>query len=75
MAELIAAQKINANDELPIYGIVTDGELWQFGKLVQNEFTKEKLRLTINNPVEIFGAIDYLLRSLGDYFGTIIKAA
>jgi len=75
LAELVTAQKMNSNDELPVYGIVTDGELWQFGKLIRNEFTKEKIRLTINDLPEIFGAIAHLIESMGDYPHTMIKAA
>ena len=86
MSALASAQKMNENDELPVYGIVTDGELWQFGKLIQNEFTKEKIRLTINDLSEIFGVIAYLLEAVKDYLdhkakssanevNTIIKAA
>ncbi len=75
LSALVAAQKINENDELPVYGIVTDGELWQFGRLIQNEFTKEKIRLTINALPEIFGAIAYLLESAQGHLDIIIKAA
>ena len=31
IAEIIAAQKINADTDFPVYGIVSDGTLWQFG--------------------------------------------
>jgi len=65
LAELIAAQKINKNDAFPVYGIVTDGELWQFGRLVSNIFTKHKTGLTIDNIDKIFGAINYLLSLYG----------
>ena len=34
LAELVAAQRINHDPARPVYGIVTDGELWKFGKLV-----------------------------------------
>jgi len=61
LAEMTAAQKINKNDAFPVYGIVTDGELWQFGRLVSNIFTKHKTGLTIDNIDKIFGAINYLL--------------
>ncbi|KOR29306.1 hypothetical protein TI05_15375 [Achromatium sp. WMS3] len=61
LAELIAAQKINKSDEFPVFGIVTDGEIWQFGKLVFDKFTKNKTRITINNLNKIFGAIGFLL--------------
>jgi hypothetical protein len=63
LAESIAAQKLNKAEELPVYGIVTDGELWQFGKLVSNEFTKSKLRITITDLDKIFGTISFLLSS------------
>ena len=64
LSEMVAAQKINGNDELPVYGIVTDGELWQFGMLMQNTFTKERIRLIIDDLSQIFGAIAYLLDSV-----------
>ena len=38
LAELVAAQKINDNLDIPVYGIVTDGTLWQFGRLVGDIF-------------------------------------
>ena len=63
LAELIAVQKINEAEELPVYGIVTDGELWQFGKLVSDEFTKSKLRITTTDLDKIFGTISFLLSS------------
>ena len=63
LAELIAVQKLNKAEELPVYGIVTDGELWQFGKLVSDEFTKSKLRITITDLDKIFGTISFLLSS------------
>ncbi|NES22733.1 MAG: hypothetical protein F6K41_28390 [Symploca sp. SIO3E6] len=63
LAELIAVQKLNKAEKLPVYGIVTDGELWQFGKLVSDEFTKSKLRITIPDLDKIFGTISFLLSS------------
>jgi hypothetical protein len=61
LSEMVAAQKINKNDVLPVYGIVTDGELWQFGRLVSDIFTKQKTGLTIDNIDKIFKSINYLL--------------
>lgn len=63
LAELVAVQKLNKAQEIPVYGIVTDGELWQFGKLVADEFTKSKLRITITDLDKIFGTISFLLSS------------
>jgi len=61
LAELVAAQKINNQEEFPLFGIVTDGELWQFGKLVRNLFTKQKSRITLTDLDKLFGAIGFLL--------------
>lgn len=33
LAELVASQKINDNETNSVYGVVTDGNLWQFGRL------------------------------------------
>ena len=62
LAQLVAVQKLNQDDINPIFGIVTDGELWQFGKLENNIFTKHKHSLTMNNNlIHIFQAMGFLL--------------
>jgi hypothetical protein len=66
LAELIAAQKMNKNEEKPIYGIVTDGELWQLGRLSLDVFTKEKTRIAITDLDKLFGAITFLLAEFKD---------
>ncbi len=37
-AEMVAAQKLNENSDIPIYGLVTTGILWQFAILEKNKF-------------------------------------
>jgi hypothetical protein len=54
---MVAAQRLNGNTALPVYGIVTDGEIWQFGKLVDSVFTKNLSRLTIDRLEEVYGAV------------------
>ncbi len=61
LAELVASQKINKAEESPVYGIVTDGEVWQFGKLVSNTFTKNRSIISITDLDKIFGSISFLL--------------
>ncbi|MDU9049495.1 MAG: hypothetical protein Q3M30_11625 [Candidatus Electrothrix sp. Rat3] len=41
LAEMIAAQKFNDTEEQDIFGIVTTGNFWQFGKLRGNRLTME----------------------------------
>lgn len=57
LAEMVAAQRLNENAEQPIYGIVTDAEIWQFGKLTGTLFTKNIARATIDNLDEVFGSV------------------
>lgn len=61
LAEMVAVQRINDDDKKTVYGIVTDGEFWQFGKLVGNQFTRNETALTISDLKKVFGAIGYLM--------------
>ncbi len=38
-AEMIAAQKLNENEDVPIYGLVSTGKSWEFGYLKNKTFT------------------------------------
>ncbi len=57
LAEMVAAQRLNGNPDLAVYGIVTDGEIWQFGRLVGTVFTKNLSRATIDRLSEVYGAV------------------
>ena len=59
LAELIAAQKLNQNQQ-PIYGIVTDGKYWEFGFLEMEVFTKNTKSYTIDNLEELFAGLNFL---------------
>ena len=63
LAELVAAQRINNDDTIPVYGIVTDGALWEFGKLETNLFTQSETVLAISDLKKVFGAIGYLMQA------------
>lgn len=62
LAELVAAQKLNDNPNKPVYGIVTDGELWKFGKLVSDTFTSNLEGYTVGDLAELFGAITFIFQ-------------
>ena len=63
LAELVAAQKINNDSAIPVYGIVTDGALWEFGKLEENLFTQNETVLAVSDLKKVFGAIGYLMHA------------
>lgn len=60
LAELVASQKINDNPQRAVYGIVTDGNLWQFERLIADIFTKNSENFTIDKLSRLYGALEYL---------------
>ena len=63
LSELVAAQKINANADVPVHGIVSDGTLWQFGRLVGDAFTQNMTSFNVDNLPALFGAIDSVFKA------------
>jgi hypothetical protein len=64
LAELIAAQKLNKDYLHPVHGIVTDGNLWQFGKLEKELFVKNLENYTIDKLSCLYGALNYIMENL-----------
>ena len=64
LAELVAAQKINADSDIPIYGIVSDGTFWQFGYLVGDAFTRNQTSFSVDDLPTLFGAIDTVFKTV-----------
>jgi hypothetical protein len=65
LAELLTAQKLNQNDKA-VHGIVTDGELWQFGKLEGTVFTKNETVVAVSDLQKLFAALAYVLDTVGE---------
>ena len=76
LAELVASQKLLGalsvgefnsprvapqDIQRPVYGIVTDGNLWQFGRLKRDIFTQNIENFTIDKLSRLYGALDYLI--------------
>ena len=62
LSELVAAQQINEDPDFPVYGIVSDGKLWEFGQLVGDAFTRNRTSVTMDNLSILFGAIDAIFK-------------
>lgn len=63
LAEMVAAQKLNEK-KLTIFGIVTDGQVWQFGKLTDDIYTYNEKLFTLDDLVELLGALDYIYEKM-----------
>ncbi|RKU13737.1 hypothetical protein C6503_15835 [Candidatus Poribacteria bacterium] len=64
LAELVAAQKINEDAAFPVYGIVTDGTLWQFGRLIGDTFTQNRADFALTNLPTLFGAVNSVFNAV-----------
>ena len=64
LAELIAAQKINGDPDTPVCGIVTDGTLWQFGRLTGDAFIQNRTNFTLDNLPVLFGAVNSVFKAV-----------
>lgn len=62
LAEMIAAQRLNENSEQDVFGIVSNGDRWQLGKLKSNIFTRNQRFYTIQELDKLFAAINYVFK-------------
>ena len=67
LAEMVAAQKINAEPDIPVYGIVSDGIWWQFGKLIAHAFTQNRTNFSVDNLPILFSALDAVFKATEQY--------
>ncbi|MEH2275660.1 MAG: hypothetical protein V7K40_12960 [Nostoc sp.] len=62
LAEMIAAQRLNGELSITIFGIVSNGVTWQFGKLEGEIFTRNILPSTIYELNKLFATINYIFQ-------------
>jgi len=60
LAAMLACQKINADDAVPIYGIVSTGMVWEFAQLCGQTFTKHIFTYAIRDLPRVCGLIDHI---------------
>jgi hypothetical protein len=60
LAEMIACKNINQYENITIYGIVSTGLLWQFGKLEKILFTKHPFPYSVTELQKVFGNLDFV---------------
>jgi hypothetical protein len=74
LAEMIAAQKINAELSITVYGIVSNGDVWQFGKLEESVFTRNKTFYTIQVLDQLFAAVNYVFQQCEAQLDQLVAA-
>jgi hypothetical protein len=61
IVQMLACQKINIKPNIIIFGIVTTGKQWEFGKFEGNIVTKNTTGCGIDNLPKLMSILDYLL--------------
>ena len=62
LAEMIAVQRINDDLEKTVFGIVSNGKVWQFGKLNVDIFSRSRIFYTIQELDKLFAAVNYIFQ-------------
>ena len=62
LAEMLAVQRLNNEPEQTIFGSVSNGAMWQFGKLKLEMFTQNKIFYTIQDLERLFAAVNYVFK-------------
>ncbi len=60
LAAMIAAQTINEDDQITLHGSVSNGDVWEFGKLKGREFVRDRRTFTLDAREELFAALNYV---------------
>lgn len=67
LAELVTVQKINDNSEMEIFGIVSNGKFWEFGRLWCHNFEKNIKLYSISDLEDLFAALNYVYQKSQSY--------
>jgi hypothetical protein len=57
LAAMLAAQRMNEKPQV-VFGIVSNGEIWEFGKLDTHQFTKNSIIYPLQNLSRLFAAVN-----------------
>jgi hypothetical protein len=62
LAEMIAVQKLNGTPQQVIFGIVTNGRIWEFAKLHNSKFTVHPNSYSIGDLDRLFAVINFMFQ-------------
>ncbi len=63
LAQMLAMQKLNENPQQSVYGIVSNGQSWEFGILTQDTFTQDPKAYPLSDLDDLISALNFLFQS------------
>jgi hypothetical protein len=67
LAAMVAAQRLNQHHDLAIYGMVTTGRLWEFGRLTAQTFLQDPQTFSLSDLPRLCGAVRYVFDEVSKY--------
>ncbi|MBJ7898792.1 MAG: hypothetical protein GC158_02475 [Cyanobacteria bacterium RI_101] len=67
LVEMITAQKLNINSQVEIFGIVSNGKIWEFGKLFNTNFEKNIQFYNLSDLDNLFSALNFIFQKSQSY--------
>ncbi|MGA1265308.1 MAG: hypothetical protein ACO331_15620 [Prochlorothrix sp.] len=63
LAEMVAADRLNAGESWTIFGLVTNGDRWQFAKLEGQQFVRHRQFYSLQNLEELFAILNRVFQT------------
>jgi hypothetical protein len=60
LAAMLAARKLNGRPDQVMYGITTNGSVWEVGKLQDTDFVQDLQQFTLSDLDQLVAAVNYL---------------
>ncbi len=74
LSEMIAAQRLNDELLITIFGIVSNGDRWQFGKLKDEVFSRNITFYSIQELDKLFSAVNYVFQQCELQLNNLVTA-
>jgi hypothetical protein len=74
LAEMIAAQRLNESSQIIVFGITSNGDRWQLGKLENQGFTLNSTFYSIQELDKLFAAVNYVFQHCASQLKTLVSA-
>lgn len=74
LAEMVAAQRLNDELQVTVFGIVSNGKYWEFGKLEKTLFTQNTNRYLIQNLDNLFAAVNFVFKECEVQLNQLVAA-
>lgn len=74
LAAMIAAQKLNQDDSKTVFGIVSNGDIWEFGQLVSNNFTKNRIVYLLQDLDGLFAAVNTVFATCENQLSSLLTS-